>query len=356
MKSASLVRTVNAPPLPVLRRQGRGWALADVAAGPIGDQDVGNPGGVGNRGDGGHASAEALAPDVLSDLAHYGLVAPLAEVRPGCLLWWPGQPAPMEGLSASGEEAGKPLADGPHSRVHWVTAVDDTPDRWRYGVSSAARWLAASLHQPFINTTLLSLVATIDHLPLGNVHLSLPPGHPDALAWLWRMQLQRAVQRHTLLLRERRRLALGLPAAIDPNLLDAQILRRFVAPAAEAALARINPEPQRRLHVHAALEDGGWPADATPVDVAVGRYRSDDPLGENIFVLCGQRLASKSPVARQMRCTGRRLVARAHRSGQSPGPGDPSAHGLGEAMLAALQLAYLHTHRPTWPAVHGARP
>ena len=82
MKSASLVRPITMPPPPVLRRQGRGWALADSASGPIGVGDVGD------------IHHEALAPDVLSDLAHYGLVAPLAEVQPGCLLWWPGQPAP----------------------------------------------------------------------------------------------------------------------------------------------------------------------------------------------------------------------------------------------------------------------
>lgn len=328
-------RPIRPIAMPLVHRVGRDWRLLAGGASSAPAHAA-----VAGQGDDGLL-------DMLSDLAHYGLVLPLAEVRPAALLWWPDQPAPTDEpqVPAALLEPGEaPPATA--NRIQWVAASPST-DRWRYGVSAAARWMAASTRLPVVHHELLTLTAAMDVLPPGDICLSLSRVDPSAFAWPWRPRIWDAVQRRGLLLRERRRLALGLPAQHDPARLDALIQRCFVLPAAQCVLDCANPDAKRRLHV-LAPDDLAPPDASTPMlELPLGRYRSDDPLGDNIYVLGGRRIQPAAMLARLLRHTGRSLVVAAHRA-QTSAMATPTEPPLewGAAMLAALQLDYLNRTYP----------
>lgn len=330
-------RPVKQTPVPLLQRRGRDWQLLEMrAASPS-------------------AATHALPPpgddallDVLSDLAHYGMVLPLAEVAPDTLLWWAGHAAPQGELRVPVTQAAPDdTATDTRSRIQWDSAAP-SDDRWRYGVSASARWIAASTGLPMVHPELLTLAAAVDSLPLGEVYLALSPVNAAALSWLWNPRTGNAVQRRSLLLRERRRLALGLPAQHDDAQLNAMIERHFVLPVAQQLLDAMNPDARRQLRLLTQDEFAALDAATQTVALPVGRYLSDDPLGDNIYVLGSRRIPSAAPLARQMRATGRSIVTLAHRTQTSDTPkhtGPPPDWGA--AMLAALQLDYLQTHRAT---------
>lgn len=332
---ATVHRLVRQQALPLLRRVGRYWRL-------LGSED-----------------AVAIQPayvvaectlDLLADLARYGMVLPLAEVQTGALLWWPEQSAPdgeLQVPAAAG--GGNPVLSESLGRIQWTVASPAT-DRWRYGVSATARWMVASARLPVVHHELLSVAASIDTLPLGDVCLSLGRLDPAVFAWPWHRGRWEDIERRALLLRERRRLALGLMAQYDATKLDDLIQRHFVLPMAQQLLDAVNPHAQRRLHVLTSDQLARVDSSAQVIDLPVGRYLSDDPLGENLYVLGGRRIHAATAAARQLRCTGRSLVSLAHRTQmaalaqRAEAPTEPPTE-WGAAMLAALQLDYLQTHR-----------
>jgi hypothetical protein len=336
MTFASLVHPASvAQCLPVVRRAGRGWELLEA---PALGSDV----------------PEAALLDVLSDLANYGLVAPLVQVDTDSLLWWPGFPAPggdlrVPDLNLPGGPSGK------FNRVRWM-AAEATDDRWRFRVSATARSAVATLGLPVVHGGLLTLVALAGGLPAGDVHVALsgrgthakdsprgarpnpnPPAEGEAFAWPWRADAWSDIRQRGVLLRERRRLALGLPARIDSGELDRLVERHFILPAAQAVIDRATRHARCRIVLHPVLPEGA----GTDIDVTVGHYLSDDPVGENVFMLCGSRVRRGAPIGRRLRATGRSLVALADRARSDSRLRGPSSPGWGEAMLAAVQLDFL---------------
>ena len=335
LKSLATVHgPVRQQALPLLRCVGRYWRLLGADAGAVRAA---------------HVSTECTL-DMLGDLARYGLVLPLAEVQTGALLWWPEQAAPDGELQVPAAVGDRDLVlSGSLSRIQWTVASPAT-DRWRYGVSATARWMAASARLPVIHHELLSVAACIDTLPLGDVCLTLGRLDPAVFAWPWRRSSWEAIERRALLLRERRRLALGLAVQHDATELDELIRRHFVLPMARQLLDAVNPHAQRRLHVLTPDQLTCVDSSAQVIDLPVGRYLSDDPLSENLYLLGGRRIHATTALARQLRCTGRSLVALAHRTqmaalAQQAGAPTESPIEWGAAMLAALQLDYLQTHR-----------
>jgi hypothetical protein len=313
--------------LPLLRCAGNRWLRHEGAASIL------------------DASQDLL--DVLSDLAHFGMVLPLAQVGQGGIFWWPGAPVP-EGDATAWQvprlSAPPPLPQPdpalPAYRLEWRHG-GETTDRWRYGVSASARWWAASLGLPLVHGELLSLSAAVDSLPPGHYFLRLGAMKPADFAWLWRAPCWMRVQRRALLLRERRRLALGLGADIADATLNAAIAQHYFIPTVQHLLDQLRPHGQRHFHVRGSAANldalPSWPLD-------VGRFASDDPLGDNLGVLASRRIQRQAPVARLRRATGRSLVVLAHKTHHSLATTPPAPSRWAAPLWAALQLDYLLTH------------
>lgn len=285
--------------------------------------------------------------DVLSDLAHYGMVLPLAGADQGSIFWWPDAAMPKGDAAAwqVPRHHAPPQLPQPHQalpvyKLDWRHG-DETPDRWRYGVSASARWWAASLGLPLVHGELLSLSASVDRLPPGHYHLSLSHMKSVDFGWLWRAPCWTRIQQRALLLRERRRLALGLGAGVEDSVLDAAITQHYVVPTVQHLLDQLRPRGQRYFHVHSSAAQlpalPPWPLD-------IGRFAIDDPLGDNLCVLASRRIRRQAPVGRLLRATGRSLVVLAHKAHSSLAGAPPTPSRWAPPLWAALQLDYLLTH------------
>lgn len=280
--------------------------------------------------------ASPASLDVLSDLMTYGMVAPLAQVAPGCVLWSPAHNEPDGATSRL-----SPREPGPGSASITGLAEQEMevpPDRWRYSLLSVARMAAARTGLPFSSISMLSIIAQIDALPVGDYQVALPRGEAQAFLTPWRAPLQAAVLSNGRMLRERRRIALGLPATLGAEVIDQIIVDRLVAPMADFYLGQMTEGTGRNVRVVARHAQPPTENHYLPV----GRFLLDDPKGENIFWLASRRLAelpSDAHPRRLLRSNPRNLLRRLSALGY------PAPRGAAEAVLAALQLGYLHSHR-----------
>jgi hypothetical protein len=267
--------------------------------------------------------------EAFCDLACFGLVAGVTPVND--------KTGP--GLSRAGTPA----------EVKRVRFIDATPDRAadlpNYCMSATARAVAARLSLPLVNTHLLALMALADRLPDDEQLLvSLPSSQPKPFLDRLKPHARAIVIERISVLREHRRIALGLPVRSSDDWLDRQIDRAFIFPMARQYLGRCVGSVAQRIHFHRADE-----ADPAPAhEIALGKFKASDPLGQNVFALVMRRLFFRKPSLQaglwfdvNPFMLGRRV---ARLGGETP-------RGAGEAMLAALQIDFLEAAQaPPQPA------
>ncbi|MBV8753547.1 MAG: hypothetical protein JO309_01565 [Pseudonocardiales bacterium] len=322
MRTQTLSRATGLPVvLPLARYSGNTWHAAE------------------DRADVSAGGAEDWPLDVLSDLATYGVVAGLAEIgRNRCLLPPAARLEPGFGSPRLREDRAAPGIGGDALRIEFVeTGSGASADAPNYAVAAWARSAAARLRLPFVNTSLLTLVACADRLPEGSV--MVPLAKTDKAAFLDQLKpdVRAAVAAREAVLRERRRLALRLPRGVADGTLDRQIEARLVFPMVQFYLESCLGPPGARFH----LCHGEQAEASRSHTIAVGKFEASEPLGENIFALAMRRLFYVNPktaVRRSFQVAPFALGRRIARHGAQ------TMRGAGEAMLAALQMEFLQTH------------
>jgi hypothetical protein len=138
--------------------------------------------------------------------------------------------------------------------------------------------------------------------------------------------------------RERRRIVLGLGVDVSEAVLDAHIEAQFVLPLARHYLLQCMGAAAEQVHLVPGAEASGL----APLVFLVSPFDVSQPISENVFALTMRRLFYQNP-----RTTVRRYVdvtpfgLRKRLGGTST-----AAAGVGEAMLAALQMEFLESNLP----------
>ncbi|MGP8431864.1 hypothetical protein ACT2FY_00740 [Paraburkholderia fungorum] len=297
--------------------------------------------------------------EMLSDLATYGLIAGACSIGEDTLAWPEDGPA-----HGSGGHGGYPrltatepanfATDFPPDafRAEFVaTPADASSEVPGYALLAGARAAAAQLRLPFVNTALLTLIGSAQVQGIGTPaprngtppmpDIVVPFPQIDATAFV--MQLKPAIRRaltvQRKVLRERRRLILGLPVGVAEEVLNEQIEAHLVLPLARRYIGGCIGEAGARIHLVASGTAGALAALA-PQRIAVSHFDAGEPTGENIFALTLRRLFYQNPRSASRRFFDISPLALRRRVGRR----SPCATGVGHAMLAALQMQFLESN------------
>ena len=311
------------------------------------------------------AKLHGVSLQMVTDLANYGIVGPLAEVGAGCLLWLPNRP--LNDVSA---DAAHDLNLSHLLPLPSVTMPADviklgfiSPGQASQAVGSndflsagralaASRMLSTRLRLPCVDSQLLSVMLAAPSLSNLATPLVLNWGQDAitnaarraAFLALLRPASQAAFLQQEQILRQRRREALQLSASLDNAQLEQQILARMILPMAQLCLdaglaaQSITPTVQVRLQLSGATTSNL----ASEVQVPHIGFALDDPLGENLFALVLRRICmtqQKAEVLRHFAIAPYALAKKVKRL--APDQMD----GAAQAAMAVLQLDFLQAAR-----------
>ena len=308
------------------------------------------------------AKQHGVSLQMVTDLANYGIVGPLAEIAAGCLLWLPQRPLASNTHdlnlshllplppSAASADAVKLSFMQPQQMAQAIAETDFL----RAGRALAAsRMLTTRLRLPLVDSQLLSVMLAAPKLST-NTPLLLDWGlnaasnaaRRTAFLALLRPASQAAFLQQEHILRQRRREALQLSATLDAAQLERQILARMILPMAQlcldAGLAAQSITPTAQVSLQLPSETASNAAAANEIQVPHIGFALDDPLGENLFALVLRRICmtqQKAEVLRHFAIAPYALAKKVKRL--APDQMD----GAAQAAMAVLQLDFLQAVR-----------
>lgn len=287
-----------------------------------------------------HDLPEAVVLEMLSDLSAYGLIAGACRIGEGTFVW-PGG-AQGDGLNGYPCLAPAESACAPGSAL-WgepgtAAVADGGVELPPYALLAGARAVAARLRMPFVNTGLLALISLGTQQDAPKMVVPFPRVDEQAFVMQFRPAIRHALAVHRRMVRERRRIALGLGVDVSEAVLDAHIETEFVLPLARHYLQQCMGAAAEQVHLVRSAETG----DFTPLVLVVSPFDVSQPIGENVFALTMRRLFYQNPrstVRRYVDVSPFGLRKRLRRI-------SPAAAGVGQAMLAALQMEFLESSFP----------
>jgi hypothetical protein len=333
MKRTGLISTTvwTAATLPTATRTAAGWRFGDAEPA---------------RWD--RAPPSAVL-EMLSDLATYGLIGGACSIGKDILAWPESRFA--EGRGSFPRLATHEPASFPANavRAEFVATPADTESEVPgYALLAGARSAASRLRLPFVSTALLTLISRADPVGMGmsrakpqvtpDLVVPFPLVDPRAFAMQLKPPIRRALAAQHEVLRERRRLVLGLAVGVSDALLDAKIETQLVLPLARRYLSENLGVAAQSIY----LVGSGEAAELAPLAIAVTQFDPGEPTGENVFALTLRRLFFQNPRTTTRRYFDISPLALRRRIEPSMSCGT----GAGHAMLAALQMEFLESNLP----------